>query len=65
MLLSEDFVAIARMMARSKGVDLKYVVFPRRIENLAPGDIEAETGKACEEIVRLLGRPSGKEAAVS
>ena len=57
-LLGEDFIAQSEVIAKSRGIRLKYVVFPRTIDGMPPEEIEAETDKACEEIIKLLSQPA-------
>jgi hypothetical protein len=54
-LANEDFVELAKVVAKSKGVSvLPYVVFPRKINEMTPEEIEELTGRAIGEIVDLL-----------
>ena len=57
-LLGEDFIAQSEVIAKSRGIRLKYTVFPRTIDSMTPEEIEAETDRACEEIVKLLSQPA-------
>ena len=57
-LLGEDFIAQSEVIAKSRGMRLKYAVFPRTIDSMTPEEIEAETDRACEEIVTLLSQPA-------
>ena len=56
--VGEDFVMEAQMIAKSRGVLLKYVVFPRTINSMTPEEIKTEATRACEEAVRLLSKPA-------
>ncbi len=56
--VGEDFVMEAQMIAKSRGVLLKYVVFPRTINTMTPEEIKVEATRACEEAVRLLSKPA-------
>jgi len=57
-ILNEDFVAEAQLIARSRGVPIKYVVVPRTINTMADEEIEAEIDKVEEQIVQLLSQPA-------
>ncbi|MFC1981686.1 hypothetical protein ACFLVN_05560 [Chloroflexota bacterium] len=57
-LLNEDFVAEAQLIARSRGVPIKYVVVPRTINAMTDEEIEAEIDKVEEQIVQLLSQPA-------
>ena len=54
--VGEDFVMEAQMIAKSRGVLLKYVVFPRTINSMTPEEIKVEATRACEEAVKLLSK---------
>ena len=55
-LINDDFVIEAQMIAKSRGMLLKYVTFPRTINTMPVEEIEAETDRACKEIVKLLSQ---------
>jgi hypothetical protein len=55
-LLGEDFIAQSEVIARSRGMRLKYAVFPRNIDGMTTEEIKAETDRAYEEVVGLLSR---------
>ena len=57
-ILNEDFVAEAQLIARSRGVPIKYVVVPRTINAMTDEEIEAEIDKVEEQIVQLLSQPA-------
>ena len=57
-ILNEDFVAEAQLIARSRGIPIKYVVVPRTINAMPEKEIEAEIGKVEEQIVQLLSQPA-------
>ena len=57
-LLSEDFVVLANIIAKSRGVSLRYVVFPRIIDTMPAEEIQVEAEKAFEEVVRLWSEPA-------
>ena len=55
MLVNEDFVEIAKLMAKSKGVpNLPHVVFPRTINTIPDEEVVELTGKVVDEIASLL-----------
>ena len=55
MIISEDFVVMAGMIAKSKGVDSPpFVVLPRTINSLSVEEVEAVIEKHSAKIVGLL-----------
>ena len=55
MLVNEDFVEIAKLMAKSKGIPaLPYVVFPRTINTMPTEQVEVLAEGAVDKIVSLL-----------
>ena len=58
LLLTEDFVAVARMLAKSYRISPNYVVFPRTFNTMSPEEVQAETEKACGKVVSLLSQPA-------
>ena len=55
MIISEDFVVMARMVARSKGVNSPpFVVLPRTINSMSVEEVEAVIEKHSAEIAGLL-----------
>ncbi|MCJ7791108.1 MAG: hypothetical protein MUP49_01635 [Dehalococcoidia bacterium] len=54
-LITEDFVMLAEMEARNRGIPrLPYIVFPRTINSLPPEEIEAITNEKAINIIALL-----------
>ena len=60
LLLNENFLVEAKIVARSRGVpDLPYVVFPHNLETLPIPDIKAAIDRVFPQIVNHLVKPPG------
>ena len=53
-LINEDFVPEAQMIAKARGAPVEYVVFPRTMDAMSAEQIEAEIDRAYDEIVNKL-----------
>lgn len=54
LLIGEDFTVQADLIARSRGMCLKYAVFPRTINGMSPEEVEKQTDQAGESVVKQL-----------